>query len=331
MKVFIAGGTGAIGTRLIPRLMAEGHEVTAMTRSTAKAGDLRLLGAEVAVADALDREAVIGAVMRAEPEVVIHQLTALSGAKSLRRFDREFEQTNRLRTTGTDHLVDAARMAGARRLIAQSYGGWNYARTGSALKTEEDAFDPDPPANQRQSLAAIRHLEQAVLGAAPVEGVVLRYGMFYGPGNTISRDGDIAKLIRKRQFPLVGEAGGVWSFIHIDDAIAATIAALDRGTPGIYNVVDDRPAPVSEWLPELARVLGAKPPRHVPVWLGRLAAGEVGVSMMTRIRGTSNAKARRELGWEPRYRSYREGFRHGLDDQARTRHLLIGTSSVNWP
>jgi nucleoside-diphosphate-sugar epimerase len=312
MKVFVAGGGGAIGKPLVRQLVERGHEVVAMSRSPARAEGLRALGAEIATADALDRGAVIDAVTRARPEIVIHQLTALSGMKSLRNFDREFALTNRLRTEGTDHLIEAARAAGVRRFIAQSYGNWNYERRGGPLKTEEDPFDPNPPANQARSIAAIRYLESTVLGADGIEGVALRYGNFYGPGNAISRDGEISQQVRRRRLPIIGDGAGIWSFTHVDDGAAAAVAAIERGDPGAYNVGDDAPAPVAEWLPELARVLGAKPPRRVPVWLGRLAAGAVAVSMMTEIRGTSNAKAKRELGWAPRYPSYREGFRDGL-------------------
>jgi nucleoside-diphosphate-sugar epimerase len=326
MKIFVAGATGALGARLLPMLIDGGHDVVAMTRTPGKADALRALGAEPVVADGLDRGAVMQAVIRAEPEVVIHQMTALAGMKSLKRFDAEFALTNRLRTEGTDHFVEAAQAAGARRLIVQSYGSWNYERTGTGLKFEDDPLDSDPPAHQRESLAAIRHLERAVLGAGDVEGIALRYASFYGPGTGIARGGDIVGLVTKRKLPIVGDGAGVWSFIHMDDAASATIAAMDRGAPGVYNVVDDEPAPVAQWLPELAKAVGAKPPRRVPVWLGRMAIGDVGVSMMTRIRGASNAKARRELGWEPRYRSWREGFRTGLDaepvalpDQGRVR------------
>jgi len=284
----------------------------AMTRSPGKADALRAMGAEPAVADGLDRAAVVQAVTRAEPEVVIHQMTALARMKSLKRFDGEFALTNRLRTEGTDHLVAAARAAAARRLIVQSYGSWNYERTGTGLKSEDDPLDPDPPAQQRESLAAIRHLEQTVLDAGDLEAIALRYASFYGPGTGIARDGDIVETVAKRKLPIVGDGAGVWSFIHIDDAASATIAAIDRGALGIYNVVDDEPAPVAEWLPALAQAIGARPPRRIPVWLARMAIGDVGVSMMTRIRGASNAKARRDLGWEPRYRSWREGFVSGL-------------------
>jgi nucleoside-diphosphate-sugar epimerase len=312
MKIFIAGGSGVLGSRLVTQFVSSGHEVVAMTRSPGKTTALSELGAEVAVADAFDREAVTKAVMRAEPEIVIHQMTALTGVTSLRRFDHAFALTNRLRTEGTDHLLDAALAARARRFIVQSYGGWNYARGGSIVKNEDDYFDPSPPKAQRQSLSAFRHLESAVLGADGIEGVVLRYANFYGPGTSLSRDGEMTELVRKRRLPIIGAGTGIWSFLHIDDAATATAAVAERGDPGVYNVADDEPAPVSDWLPALAAAIGAKPPQRIPLWLGRLVAGEVVVSMMTRIRGISNAKAKRELGWSPRYPSYREGFTTGL-------------------
>jgi nucleoside-diphosphate-sugar epimerase len=309
MKIFVAGATGAVGKRLLPLLVECGFEVVGMTRSPEKELTVRNLGAEPAVADGLDRTAVMAAVMRAEPDVVIHEMTGLTGVTSLRNFDTTFALTNRLRTEGTDHLLEAAQAAGARRFIAQSFGNWNLERTGSAPKTEDDPLDPDPPAKQRESMAAIKHLERAVTDAG---GLALRYGILYGPGNGISEDGEMAEMVRKRRFPIIGDGGGVWSFIHVDDAATATIAALDRGMPGIYNVADDEPVAVRDWLPELARALDAPPPRRVPVWLGRLASGDVGVSLMTSIRGASNEKAKRELGWRPRFPSYREGFRDGL-------------------
>ena len=312
MKIFVAGAGGAIGKRLVPRLVTQGHEVTALTRSPTKSGELTRLGAEPLIADALDRQSVIRAVMRAEPEVVIHQLTAIDDLSNIKHFDRVFAATNRLRTVGTDNLLEAARAAGARRLVAQSYAGWPSDPSGGGVKTETDPLDPNPPAEQTESLAAIRHLESVVTGAEGLEGVVLRYGGFYGPGNALALDGKMADVVRKRRFPVIGDGGGVWSFIHIDDAAAGTIAALDRGAPGIYNIVDDEPIAVREWVGELAVALGAKPPRRVPTWLGRLAAGDVGVSMMTRVCGTSNAKAKRELGWAPSYPSVRVGFRTGL-------------------
>jgi nucleoside-diphosphate-sugar epimerase len=316
MRVFVAGATGAVGARLVPLLVAGGHDVVAMTRSAAKARGLRALGAEPVVADGLDRAAVMTVLARSEPEVVVHEMTGLTGVTGVRDFDAQFALTNRLRTEGTAHLLEAGRAAGARRFVAQSFGNWNYERSGAAAKSEDDPFDPDPPAHQRRSLAAIAQLEDAVLGAVELEGVALRYGNLYGPGTGIAPAGDIAAAVRKRRLPIVGDGGGVWSFVHVGDAAAATAAAIERGAPGAYNVADDEPASVIAWLPELACALGAKPPRRVPVWLGRLATGEVGVSMMTRIRGASNAKARRELGWEPRYATWREGFRRGLADEA---------------
>ena len=304
MRIFVAGATGAIGRRLVPQLAARGHSVTATTRTAEKVDMLRSLGAEPVVVDGLDAVAVGEAVARAEPDAIVHQMTALAGTPNLKHFDAWFAVTNELRTQGTQHLIAAATAAGVKRLVAQSYAGWNNARDDGPVKTEDDPLDPHPPAEQAKSLAAIRFLEDAVL-AAPLEGIVLRYGSFYGPGDSES----LVEMIRKRKLPIIGAGTGIWSWIHLDDAAAATVAAVEHGTRGIYNVVDDEPAPVSEWLPYLADLVGAKPPRRVPVWLGRLAAGEVGVSMMTQIRGSSNAKARRELRWHPAWRSWREGFR----------------------
>jgi len=314
MKVFVAGAAGAIGRRLVPLLVAHGHEVTAMTRSDDKTRMLRDLGADPVRADGLDARAVMRAVGRSRPEVVIHEMTGLAGIKRLRNFDREFALTNRLRTEGVEHLLAAAYMVGARRFIAQSFGNWNYERTGSATKTEDDPLDPHPPAAQRRSLAALGELERAVVNADGITGIALRYGNFYGPGSSFAADGEIATMLRKRAFPIIGDGAGVWSFIHVDDAATATLAAMERGDAGVYNVADDDPAPVAEWLPELARRLGAPAPRRVPVWLGRIAAGEVGVSLMTQIRGASNAKAKRDLAWTPLYASWREGFADGLGD-----------------
>jgi nucleoside-diphosphate-sugar epimerase len=313
-RVFVAGASGAIGKRLVPRLVEGGYEVFAMTRTRAKTDGLRAIGAAPVLADGLDRSAVMEAVMRSEPEVVIHEMTGLHGLTSVRNFDKQFALTNRLRTEGTDHLLEATRAAGARRFIAQSFGNWGYEPTRSRATTEEDPLNPNPPANQRRSFAAVRHLERAVLEAEGLEGLVLRYGGLYGPGTGLADDGDMTPLVRKRRLPIIGDGSGVWSFIHVDDAAAATVAAVERGDPGIYNIVDDEPAPASEWLPELARALGAPPPRHLPVWLGRLAAGDAAVSMFTRIQGSDNSKAKRELGWTPRYASWREGFRYGLAD-----------------
>jgi nucleoside-diphosphate-sugar epimerase len=312
MRIFVAGATGALGRRLVPMLVEGGHQVVGMTRSPAKTGGLRAAGAEAVVADALDRDAVLAAVHQARPEVVVHQLTALAGFADFRKFDEEFALTNRLRTEGTDHLVAAARAAGARRLVAQSYAGWPFARVGGPVKTEDDPLDPDPPAELRRSLDAIRRLESTVLGTDGLEGMVLRYGGFYGPGTSSGASGLMIEEVRRRRLPLVGAGTGVWSFVHIDDAATATVAAVERGAPGIYQIVDDDPAPVSAWLPALAEAIGARPPRHVPVWVARLIAGEHTVALMTEIRGASNAKAKRELGWTPAWPSWRQGFRDGL-------------------
>jgi nucleoside-diphosphate-sugar epimerase len=313
MKVFVAGATGAVGRKLVPLLVEHGHEVVGMTRSPEKSDAVRAMGAEPAIADGLDVAAVRQAVEQAEPEAIIHQMTALTDVKGFRNFDKEFAGANELRTAGTDHLLEAARAVGAKRFIAQSYGNWNYERSGSGPKTEDDPLDPQPPKNQRRTMEAIRYVESAVTGADGIEGVALRYGNFYGPGTAFDRgDGDLIQLVRKRKLPVVGDGGGVWSFIHVDDIASATAAALERGRPGVYNVCDDAPAPVAEWVPGLAEAIGAKSPRHVSVWVGRLATGEVGVSMMTQIRGASNAKAKRELDWAPAFPSWREGFRSGL-------------------
>jgi nucleoside-diphosphate-sugar epimerase len=285
-----------------------------MTRDVAKTASLRAAGAEPVVADGLDRNQVLSAIQQTRPDVIIHQMTSLASARNFKDFDDEFAPTNRLRTEGTDHLLEGARAAGVRRFIAQSFGNWNYERTGTGLKTEEDPLDPDPPAKQKKSFDAIRYLESAVSRADGIEGLALRYAIFYGPGTALSLEGDLVRLIREGRLPIIGDGGGVWSFIHVDDAAAATVAAVEKGTPGIFNIVDDEPAPVSAWLPELARLIGAKPPGHVPVWLGRMAAGEVGVSLMTQIRGTSNAKAKRELGWRPLYPSWRDGFRKATQE-----------------
>jgi nucleoside-diphosphate-sugar epimerase len=307
MRVFVAGATGAIGKQLVPRLVEAGHEVHGMTRKESKRAMLREFGAVPVVADALDPDQVAEAVGRARPDVIVHELTAI-GALDPRHLDRDFALTNRLRTEGTDHLLSAAHAIGVRRFVAQSYGAWPYVRTGGPVKTEEDPLDPTPPREMRQTLAAIRYLEQAVLQAGWTEGIALRYGGFYGPGTSLAAGEELPEMVRKRKFPLVGDGGGVWSFIHVADAAEATVAAVEHGTRGIYNVVDDDPATVAEWLPALARELGAKKPRRVPRLVGRLFAGEAGVMMMTDARGASNAKAKRELGWHPKHPSWREGF-----------------------
>jgi nucleoside-diphosphate-sugar epimerase len=300
MRVFVAGATGAIGARLVPQLVERGHEVIGTSRSPEKADRLRAQGAEPVVLDLLDPLAVREAVAAARPEAIVHQATALAGTIDFKHFDRSFAPTNWLRTEGTDALLAAARETGVRRFVAQSYAGWPYARTDGTVKTEEDPLDPTPVPTMRETLAAIRHLEQAVVDAG---GVALRYGGFYG-----SPDDAQIELVRKRRFPIVGDGGGILSFVHLDDAAAATALALEDGAAGIYNVVDDEPAPTREVLPALAAAIGAKPPRRVPRWLARLFAGEAGVVLMTEARGASNAKAKRDLGWALRYPSWRQGF-----------------------
>ncbi len=308
MRVFVAGATGAIGKQLVPRLVEAGHEVHGMTRSESKQAMLHELGAVPVVADALDPDQVAEAVGRARPEVIVHQLTAI-GPVDMRHFDRDFALTNRLRTEGTDHLLSAGQAVGVRRFVAQGVGGYGaYARTGGPVKSEEDPLDPTPAREMRKTLAAIRHLEEAVLGARWTEGIVLRYGVFYGPGTSMAPGEEQFELVRRRKFPLVGEGGGVWSFIHVADAAEATVAAIEHGSRGVYNVVDDDPAPVAKWLPTLAQELGAKKPVRVPRFIGRLFAGEAGVVMMTDVRGASNAKAKRELAWRPAHPSWRQGF-----------------------
>src|SRR5215208_1688771 len=284
MRVFVAGATGAIGKQLVPRLVEAGHEVHGMTRSESKQAMLHELGAVPAVADALDPDQVAEAVGRATPDVIVHQLTAIPEKLDLRHFDRDFALTARLRTEGTDHLLSAGQAVGVQRFVAQSNFA-SYARSGAAVKSEEDPFDPAPAREMRQSAAAIRHLQEAVLGARWTEGIVLRYGSFYGPGTSLAPGSAQTELVRKRKFPLVGDGGGVWSFIHVADA-----------------------APVAEWLPALAQELGAKKPMRVPRFIGRLFAGEAGVVMMTEVRGASNAKAKRALGWRPAHPSWRQGL-----------------------
>jgi nucleoside-diphosphate-sugar epimerase len=316
MKVFIAGATGVLGRALVPQLVARGHEVVGMTRSASKEDLVRSLGARPVVADALDPDAVAQAVASAEPEVIVHELTALSGPMSLRdaRHPERFSgalMTNRLRTEATDHLLAAGRAVGARRFVAQSFGAFRFAGTGGPVQTESDSVDPDP---RQPGLDAMLYLERAVTTIEWGEGLALRYGGFYGPGTSVSRapDAQFAAPIRKRRFPIVGDGGGIWSYVHIEDAATATAIAVEHGRPGIYNIVDDDPAPVREWLPVLASALGAKPPRRIPRWLGRLAAGEIATRMMTEARGASNEKAKRELGWQLRYPSWRQGFAQGL-------------------
>ena len=308
----LAPGPGFSGLGELPEAgpsdEARGHEVHGMTRTESKQEMLSVLGAVPVVADALDPDQVAGAVGRAKPEVIVNELTAI-GPLDMRHFDRSFAPTNRLRTEGTDHLLSAAQAVGVRRFVAQGVAGYGaYARAGGPVKTEEDPLDPAPAREMRATLGAIAHLEEAVLSARWTEGIVLRYGVFYGPGTSIAPGGELFELVRRRRFPLVGDGGGVWSFVHVADAAEATVAAVEHGSRGVYNVVDDDPAPVAEWLPALAQLLGAKRPIRVPRFVGRLFAGEVGVKMMTDVRGASNAKAKRELGWRPAHESWRQGF-----------------------
>jgi 2-alkyl-3-oxoalkanoate reductase len=307
MRVFVAGATGAIGRPLIEMLVANGHDVTGTTRSSAKADMLRALGAEPAIVDALNRDEVKRAVDTAQPDVIVHELTAIQGIGSnMRRFDRYFTATNRLRTQGTDNLLAAANGA---RFVAQSFAPWVAQRAGGPIKTEEDPSATEAPPGVQETLAAILYLEEKVTDYG---GLILRYGGFYGPGTSMAPGGEQYEAVRKRRLPVVGDGGGIMSLVHIEDAAEATAIAVERGAPGLYNIVDDEPAPVREWLPALAQAAGAKPPRHVPAWLGRLAGGQEGIAMMTQIRGASNAKAKRELGWTPRHASWREGFRGSL-------------------
>ena len=300
MKVFITGATGAIGYWLIPQLKERGHEIVASVRSTAKAERLRPMGVESVILDLLDPAAVQLAVSTSRADAIIHEATALAGVANLKHFDRSFAHTNELRTRATDHLVSAARASGVRRLVAQSYTGWPYGRGGTLIKTEDDPLDPYPLLSMRESLDAVKNLEHAVVGAG---GIALRYGAFYG-----APDDPMLALVRKRMFPIVGDGGGVWSWVHLEDAAAATVLAIERGASGVYNIADDDPAPAREWLPAIAEVIGAPAPRRIPRFLARLFAGEAVVSMMTEVRGVSSAKAKRELGWTLRHPTWRRGF-----------------------
>jgi nucleoside-diphosphate-sugar epimerase len=300
MRVLVVGASGAIGTRLVPQLVDRGHEVIGTARSPDNANRLHALGAEPVVLDVLDASAVRQVVADSKPEAIVHQATALADIRLSTNFDRTFATTNRLRTEGTDALLAAAREEGVLRFVAQSFASMRNAREGGMVKTEDDPLDPDPPAKMRASHAAMRHLEQAVIES---DGIVLRYGGFYGAANDA-----MVGPVRKRHFPIVGDGGGYSSWIHLDDAAAATVLALEHDGPAVYNIVDDEPAPIREWLPALADALGAKPPRHIPVWLARMLAGDLAVLMGIDGRGASNAKAKRELGWTLRYPSWRQGF-----------------------
>ena len=309
MRVFVAGASGVIGRRLVPQLVAAGHEVTGMSRSEQRAAAVRATGADCAICDALDAEGLAEAVSAARPEVVVHQLTDLPDRLDYRRPD--YGQTARLRREGTANLIAAAQSAGARRLVAQSIA-FMYAPRGDRVKTEDAPVMAGAPGPFGKAVEAVLEAEEQIGRAGALEGLALRYGFFYGPGTYYASDGAQAQDVRRRRVPLVGDGGGVVSFIHVEDAASATVAACERGAPGIYNIVDDEPASFAEWLPVYADAIGAKPPRRVPRWLGRLAAGSFAVGLATESRGASNAKARRELGWQPRYRSWRQGFREAL-------------------
>ena len=309
MKILVAGATGALGKQLVPKLVARGHEVVGTTRSESKREAIFELGATPAVVDALDAEQVARVVAEAEPEVIVHELTALSGDLDLRHFERTFAETNRLRTEATDHLLAAGRAVGVKRFVAQSYAGWPAERTGGPVKTEDDPLDRTPPEAVRSTLEAILYLESAVTGAGWTEGVVLRYGGFYGPGTSLSPEGgEMIEAVRKRKFPVVGNGAGVWSFIHIEDAADATVAAIEHGDARDLQHRRRRAGAGGGLAAGGGSALGAPQPRHVPRWLGRMLAGEAVTVMMTEVRGASNAKAKRELGWEPKHPTWREGF-----------------------
>jgi nucleoside-diphosphate-sugar epimerase len=309
MRVFVAGASGAVGRRLVPMLVARGYQVIGTTTSEKNMETIRALGAEPVVVDGLDAAGIGEAVARSEPDAIIHQMTALSSTPDFKHFDRWFALTNRLRTEGTENLLAAAKASGVQRFVAQSFTGWSNERTGRWIKSEDDPLDPHPVAEQRETLAAIRFLERAVT-EAPLDGIVVRYGGLYGPGSSEK----LVEILRKRMFPVIGNGAGYVSSTHVDDAAGGTLAALERGRRGeIYNIVDDEPAPTHEFIPAIAEALGAPKPMRIPAWLGRLFAGDVAVATMTEGRGSSNAKARRELGWQPIWPSWRDGFRRGLE------------------
>lgn len=315
MKIFVVGAGGAIGVQLLPRLQARGHEVVGMTRSESKRAVIEELGARAVIGDALDPDSVARAVAEAEPQVIVHEATALAGVLDVRHFDRTFATTNRLRTEGTSNLLAAGRAVGIEAFVAQSFAGWPLAREGSMVKDEDAPLASPPPKGMESTFGAIKRQEELVTAADWTRGIVLRYGGFYGPGTSIGlepEEGEQIAAVRKRLLPIIGNGAGYASMIHIADAASGTVAAIERGAPGIYNIVDDEPAPATEWVPVLAEAVGAKPPRRFPRWLARLLAGEAITTLMTEGRGASNAKARRELGWTPQFASWRRGFVEGL-------------------
>jgi nucleoside-diphosphate-sugar epimerase len=311
MRVFVAGASGVIGRRLVPMLIEQGHQVTGMTRSAEHAQKLSELGAQPAVCDVYDAGDLQAQMAAAEPQIVVHELTDLPPAFNPRRLGEQLAGNNRVREEGTRNLVAAALAAGARRMVAQSIA-FAYPPVGDGLKTEDDPLFDDAPEPWRRSVQALHVLEDSVTKTEGLEGVVLRYGFFYGPGSAYDSDGYYAREVRRRRFPIIGKGGGVFSFIHVDDAAAATVAAVERGAPGIYNITDDEPAPLREWLPVYAEAVGAKSPRRVPKWIARIAAGQYMTQLATELRAASNARAKAELGWAPRYPSWRQGFREAL-------------------
>jgi 2-alkyl-3-oxoalkanoate reductase len=324
VRILVAGATGAVGKHLVPALLGRGYEVVGTTRTPSKTGALETAGARAIVLDVLDHDAVMRAARDMRPDVIVHEATAIPGALDMRKFAQAFAPTNRLRTDGTRNLIAAARSCGAR-IVAQSFAGWPYAREGGPVKSEDDPLDPHPPAALRSTLDALRTLESAVLEA---HGTVLRYGAFYGPDTSLTLGGAHVELIRQRQFPIVGPGTGIWSFAHIADVADATAHAIAQGATGIYNITDDEPAPVAEWLPYLAQLAGAKPPLRLPRWIGRLMAGDHVVALMNDIRGASNAKAKQRLGWRPKYTSWREGFRVALAEPSGLRSRTAGADGL---
>jgi 2-alkyl-3-oxoalkanoate reductase len=316
MRIVVAGASGVVGKVLVPALVARGHQVLGLVRSATGASLVARAGAEPALVDALDQSAVLKQFQLFGPVAVIHQLTALSAVTDLRDFFRDFDkvfaQTNLLRTRGTDNLLLAGRDVGVGRFVAQSFCGWPQVRQGGPVKTEDDPLDPNPPEAFRRTLAALRYLESTVEAAGDVRGVNLRYGGFYGPGTSLSEGGEMVDQVRRRRLPIIGSGGGIWSFVHINDVASATVAAVESDITGTFNVVDDEPAPVAEWLPELAKAVGANPPFRVPAFLARLILPEHLFVMMTDIRGNSNAKFKRALNWRPEFSTWRDGFRRGL-------------------
>jgi 2-alkyl-3-oxoalkanoate reductase len=311
MKVFLAGATGAIGSRLVPQLVEAGHQVTAMTRSKEKLGKLYDLGAEAVACDVFDAGRLGSVVARAEPDAVINELTDLPQSLNPRRLKEYYAANNRVRREGTANLLSAARGAGVRSFLVQGAAYW-YAPTGGPVKTEEAPLYLDAPSPIGPAVETIKEVEEAVLTADGIEGIVLRYGMFYGPGTWYAKDGDVGRQVRKRRYPMIGHGEGTYSFIHVDDAASATVAALESARPGVYNVVDDEPVSAAEWMPVYVEALGAKRPPRVPAFVARLIAGDALVTWMLGLRGASNEKIKEELGWRPKYESWRQGFLEDL-------------------